>query len=242
MFKLLFSFFLINHILGDFYFQSDELSEKKKSGYIYVVFHGSIYLLVTNVCIIPFWSVPIIILACSLSVLHFVIDSAKFIYSRSKEQNATMYVVDQLIHIGCIAVGVSVFIYAGYSMQLLRPIYEFFSPIVQNPLQVLSWAGLILMAYKPANITIKRLVAKYRPGNGEPDQSNNAGAFIGILERAIILLLLHVGQFSAIGLVLTAKSVARYNRISEDRQFAEYYLIGTLLSTLYAIGIFFLFS
>lgn len=32
---------------------------------------------------------------------------------------------------------------------------------------------------------------------------------------------------SAIGLVLTAKSIARYGRISKEKNFAEYYLLGT---------------
>ena len=53
---------------------------------------------------------------------------------------------------------------------------------------------------------------------------------IGIFERYIIFLLLFIGQYGAIGLVLTAKSIARYNKMTEDPQFAEYYLLGTLLS------------
>lgn len=56
----------------------------------------------------------------------------------------------------------------------------------------------------------------------------NAGALIGILERCIILLLLYMGQYSAIGFVPTAKSIARYNRIADDPKFSEYYLLGTL--------------
>jgi hypothetical protein len=31
MFKLIFGYFLLVHILGDFYFQSDKLVEKKKT-------------------------------------------------------------------------------------------------------------------------------------------------------------------------------------------------------------------
>ena len=34
------------------------------------------------------------------------------------------------------------------------------------------------------------------------------------------------------GLVFTAKSIARYNKISESPTFAEYYLIGSLFSIL----------
>ena len=57
-----------------------------------------------------------------------------------------------------------------------------------------------------------------------------AGAMIGILERLIMGLSLIFGQFTAIGLVFTAKSIARYNKISESQSFAEYYLIGSLFS------------
>ena len=63
----------------------------------------------------------------------------------------------------------------------------------------------------------------------------NAGKLIGTLERAIIALLLLVNQYAAIGLVLTAKSVARYEKLKE-KNFAEYYLLGTLLSTLLVIA------
>lgn len=38
-------------------------------------------------------------------------------------------------------------------------------------------------------------------------------------------------QYAAMGLVLTAKSIARYDKITKDERFAEYYLLGTLLST-----------
>ena len=108
------------------------------------------------------------------------------------------------------------------------------------------WIGLILLLLKPANITIMQFTKKYRPmttiteSNDDIDEdisvnNDNAGALIGSLERLLIALLISVGQYAAIGLVLTAKSVARYNKIAEDKQFAEYYLLGTLSSTLYAV-------
>ncbi len=56
-----------------------------------------------------------------------------------------------------------------------------------------------------------------------------------MLERLIIVIFLSINQYSAIGLVLTAKSIARYDRISNDQAFAEYYLLGTLLSTIMVI-------
>jgi hypothetical protein len=240
MFKLLFGFFLTIHILGDFYFQSDKLSEKKLKRYRYVVLHGLIYFLVSCACAIPFWSIPVLISVSVLAVLHFVVDSAKFLWSKGKTQNAAMYITDQLIHLGSMFSVASLFVYFGFSFNLLFSISDYLSSITENPGAILGWVGLILMTHKPVNITIKQLVAQYKPAE-EPQNSNRAGAFIGTVERFTILVLLSVEQYSAIGLVLTAKSVARYNKITREKQFAEYYLLGTLLSTLLAIAAYLLY-
>ncbi len=61
-----------------------------------------------------------------------------------------------------------------------------------------------------------------------------AGRAIGNLERTLILFLALNDQLAAVGLVLTAKSLARFEDL-KDRDFAEYYLLGTLTSTLIAL-------
>lgn len=60
------------------------------------------------------------------------------------------------------------------------------------------------------------------------------GRTIGVLERALALTLVFYGEFSALGLVIAAKSLARFKAL-EDREFAEYFLIGTLASLLLAL-------
>lgn len=56
------------------------------------------------------------------------------------------------------------------------------------------------------------------------------GRVIGIFERLIVLALLLQVQFSALGFVLAAKALARSKKLSNDDDFAEYFLIGTLAS------------
>jgi hypothetical protein len=73
----------------------------------------------------------------------------------------------------------------------------------------------------------------------DEDRSSGAveiarGRAIGVLERAITLTLVLLGQYGALGLVVAAKSLARF-RALEDREFAEYFLIGTLASLLLAL-------
>lgn len=64
---------------------------------------------------------------------------------------------------------------------------------------------------------------------------SQVGATIGILERLLIVALLLTGAEAAIGLVIAAKTLARF-RLLDDRDFAEYYLLGTLASVSVAVG------
>ena len=61
------------------------------------------------------------------------------------------------------------------------------------------------------------------------DELQNAGMYIGWLERFVVLTSLLLQSPATVGLVLTAKSIARYPELKSVR-FAEYFLIGTLLS------------
>jgi hypothetical protein len=62
----------------------------------------------------------------------------------------------------------------------------------------------------------------------------NAGRFIGMLERLLVYGFVLKGQHAAIGLILAAKGFARFKELDE-RDFAEYVLIGTLLSVTSAV-------
>ncbi|WP_319477354.1 hypothetical protein [Marispirochaeta aestuarii] len=65
------------------------------------------------------------------------------------------------------------------------------------------------------------------PAPADPEPAR--GRVIGYLERAIILVLMLSGNIAAIGFVLAAKGITRFRQL-DDRDFAEYVLIGTLLS------------
>ena len=74
-------------------------------------------------------------------------------------------------------------------------------------------------------------VAPAEPPSPPPAQ---VGATIGILERLLIVTFVLAGAEVAIGLVVAAKTIARF-RLLDDRDFAEYYLLGTLGSVTVAI-------
>ncbi|HVL53523.1 MAG TPA: DUF3307 domain-containing protein [Vitreimonas sp.] len=61
------------------------------------------------------------------------------------------------------------------------------------------------------------------------------GATIGVLERLLIVTFVLTGSAAAIGFVVAAKTLARFKQL-DDRDFAEYYLLGTLASVAVALG------
>lgn len=241
MFKTVFIILLLAHILGVFYFQSQKLSEQKEKSLSKVLLHGIIYSLVCLIVIIPVINIWLIIAAAFISITHLIINLLKLmIVNRfnkvNKEITRIIYIIDQIMHIIFIFIA-SIFVALNSSSLNISPwIDNIFKVMEINKLQALSWLLLILIAWKPTNITIKKALSSYKPvENNEEETVINAGSFIGFLERMAILLFLSINQYSAIGLVLTAKSIARYNKISESKEFAEYYLLGTLLSTIFAI-------
>jgi hypothetical protein len=60
------------------------------------------------------------------------------------------------------------------------------------------------------------------------------GATIGVLERLLIVTFVLAGAEAAVGFVIAAKTIARFRQL-DDRDFAEYYLLGTLASVSVAI-------
>lgn len=61
---------------------------------------------------------------------------------------------------------------------------------------------------------------------------NNAGKYIGMLERLFVFIFVVTGNWEGVGFLLAAKSVFRFGDLKEskDRKLTEYILIGTLLS------------
>jgi len=74
--------------------------------------------------------------------------------------------------------------------------------------------------------------------DGKPDTHEyNAGRVIGILERWLMfLVVLFTSDWAALGFIVAAKSLVRFEQF-KDRRFAEYMLVGTFMSALFAIAI-----
>ena len=83
---------------------------------------------------------------------------------------------------------------------------------------------------QPSSIIIGQLTKKWRSQIQNSDSLGDAGKWIGIIERIIILSLVLNQQYASVGLLLTAKGLLRFNEPNRQEVKTEYLLIGTLMS------------
>ncbi|MBD3581545.1 DUF3307 domain-containing protein [Flavobacterium selenitireducens] len=216
---ILFVKLLLAHLLGDFLLQPTrwvvhKQQHKHKSVYLYlhVLLHGVLaFALVGNTEFLG----PVIVLA----LLHGIIDYAKLRFQTATTQRR-WFIADQMLHF-LVIVGICAYWENG-EMYFNYPTDAFW----------IVFTGAVLLT-KPASITIKNLISTWTPDTTPDDQSlQNAGNYIGMLERLFVFAFLITGHFDAVGLLLGAKSIFRFGDLTgaKDRKLTEYVLIGTLLS------------
>lgn len=212
---------LIAHVLGDFVFQPSSWVESKgkntyKSKYFY--FHGLIHLFALIVLLGFDWSywLSILILVGS----HLLIDLIKI--NLDKRLNTRLlFAMDQILHI-LVIIGV-VYINEPFEISLRK---------INSPEILLSILVILFITFV-SSILMKIIMSKWvMKEDKTSDSLKNAGQYIGVLERLFIFIFIILDQWSAIGLLITAKSVFRFSDLSraKDRKLTEYILIGTLMS------------
>lgn len=213
-----FAALLLAHALADFTFQTGWIAASKRR-FPVLILHGAIVLATAQAATgrIDAWEL------LALAAVHIVIDWVK---GRVAEPGLTAFLVDQGAHLLSLA-----------ALAWLRP--ELFSGGV--------WAGLtalpaIMACLAGAVLTVRAggfavglLMTDYQPDD-LPKGLPNGGRMIGILERALIFLLVLVGQPAGIGFLIAAKSVLRFDTASKNQHASEYVIIGTLASFAWALA------
>lgn len=233
---------LLGHILGDFYFQSDRLSKEKDEKLAGVWKHSAVYTIGMLIVTGLFFHVDMLVSVLGASALHCIIDLCKYCYIRSHKKINTwkVFLVDQIIHVATLLAISYVMEYVNSAIGYGVTNFLFGT----KTWLAVKWIIALLLIFKPSFILTQVFLAEFKPyEKAEPisfAKDKKAGGHIGNLERLIMLIFLSQGQYTAIGFILTAKSIARYERITKDREFAEYYLLGTLISAVCVIIISFL--
>ena len=210
---------LLAHLLGDFLLQptswvNDKEHKKHKSLYLYL--HAFLHFILAWILVGKQdfgWY------ALALASSHGFIDFLK-LYFQTSSTKRNWFTFDQILHLIMI---VSV-------TSLYGKIVVDFS-IFTNSFWLVATA--IVLLTKPTSLIIKNIISIWTPESKSKDESlQNAGNYIGILERLFVFAFIMAGHFEAIGFLMAAKSIFRFGDLREakDRKLTEYVLIGTLLS------------
>lgn len=233
--------FGIGHLLGDFYFQNEKIARCKDEKYRGVLWHSLEYFLTVLLLILPIFSFHMFFAATYMALAHFIIDTVKYVLLTKGRvrKNVKVFVIDQCAHIASIYILAYMMDCWDFSIGNVGVIHKILNIYDYDMETLARWTLAILFLHIPANIFIQNFLDDYKPkGRGDEEiikVDNKAGRRIGTIERLIMLAFLSADQYAAMGFILTAKSIARYDKIAKDEKFAEYYLLGTLVSTLCVI-------
>ena len=153
-------------------------------------------------------------------ISHYIIDVTK-LNLKSIINNRLIFSLDQLAHLIVIALVVNIY----------QP-YQFTTNTLYNPSFLLLITG-VLGVTVVSSVIMKTIISKwyFKEDNNE-ESLENAGAYIGMLERLFVFAFIITQHWEGIGFLLAAKSVFRFGDLSKakDRKLTEYILIGSLLS------------
>jgi hypothetical protein len=227
---------LLGHLLTDFVFQTSALVQQKKGGRaIGYAKHGAVYL-VSAVVLTGFFVPGVVFswrflaVALGLTVVHLVIDGMKIGLGRrtAVAEGAAAFVVDQGLHFLTIVVAACWIARVEPSGVLLHGLNRLRTPSDRVLLLLVVYVAVIFGGGYLIRFMTRPLLKHLQAGESQV-QLSNAGMYIGWLERFLVMTALILHSPATAGLILAAKSIARYPEFKRE-QFAEYFLIGTLLS------------
>ena len=214
---------MLAHLIGDFLLQTDGLCKEKRELGLKSWFMWVHPIIVTGLTWLLFGDWGFVWGGVITFVSHLLIDAMKSRVER-KGQRVGYFVIDQVLHL--LIIGLLCWMY-GEGWNQFEWVPEEY--VLTGPAVLCA----LILCVKPANILIKGVFESYQievPVKSKKNGNDlkNAGALIGSLERIIILILVLLGQYEAVGFVIAAKSLMRF-KDSEGAK-AEYVLVGTLLS------------
>jgi hypothetical protein len=231
---------LIAHALGDFLLQRRSMIEAKRQRRVIAYLeHGVLHLAAMALTWwlfvqMPLWQSQVLIAFAIIIASHLVIDWIKETTrpGGGPWTGPAPFVLDQLAHLSII-VGLTYWLAGSPRLwSMLSYNWELYAPV----------AGVVLMGYLFVIFGVgylnANLLPKMAPVPARDEHGNgmeNAGLYIGWLERFLLLTAVLLQSPAALGLIVAAKSIFRFDDIRQGRATTEYFLIGTLLSVSQAV-------
>jgi hypothetical protein len=214
---------ILSHLLTDFVLQSkrwvDDRTARHFSSpflYLHAFITAALALLFMGT---GYWYFSIIIF-----ITHALIDGWK----SYRPQTIQYFLIDQFLHLLVIA---ACWFYAFHTIEDIKHVWK---NIGENDHFWIITTAYVFLSF-PVGIMTGQMTRKWSdllPGGAG---LANAGKWIGILERMIILTFLLQNQYAAIGLLITAKGLLRFSEKDRQEEKTEYVLIGSLISITFSV-------
>ena len=215
---------ILSHMVTDFVLQpkswiDDRTKKHFSSGKLYL--HGFITGLLAWLMIgWQYWPVALIIL-----LTHTLIDGWKSF----QKPTVGYFLFDQALHL-------LVIILCWYACFVTPHDLEYTWQTLNNNPHAWKILAAFVFVTTPSGILIGKLTGRWRDEIKDAESLANAGKWIGITERIIILVFVLQNQYSAIGLLVAAKGIIRFNEKDRQEIKTEYLVVGTLMSIAIAVA------
>ncbi len=249
---------VLAHVIADFCLQSDNIVYMKNNKqFLGFLLHGLIIFSSLFILLIFYNLKTILIYTLLITSIHIAIDYLKcfIIDIQNKLFDLICFVTDQIIHIIIILA-----LWKEFNFEINNLLFSWVTNLIE-PKNIAAFSSfeIVNTNLKTAKIIIPSIntiiltsiiylsigfggaifIRKYLdffspPSSNVNISSNASGKHIGILERIMIITFILNDSIGSIAFILAAKSLARFNLLN-DKDFAEYYLLGTLFSTLLGI-------
>jgi len=209
------------HLIADFPLQNSWILGHKKNPLV-LLLH---VVIVTVAAAILLGGTPWLLLAI-LAGTHLVMDAIKVHLCKD---TLASFITDQLVHLAVIT-GLAFAYPDAFANGIWTTLPSDWLANYQAALCLI--AGTILSLQTGA-IIIKKATEPFLDQIGHDIEGlRNGGAFIGRLERGLVMLLILINQPAGVGFLITAKSILRFGDVKEShqRKLTEYVIIGTFLS------------
>ena len=133
-----------------------------------------------------------------------VIDASKLLLQNGRN-NRLLFFIDQALHI----------IVIGFSVLLFTETIK----VIEIPTKLWLYLLGAFLVTNPASISIKTIISVYTPKTEiEEDESlNNAGKYIGILERLLVYIFIITNHWEGVGFLIAAKSIFRFSDLTQSK-------------------------
>jgi hypothetical protein len=214
---------LAAHLVGDFPLQPDWMARAKRNPAV-LLLHVALQTLLAAAALGNWTAWPLLAI---LAGTHLGLDAVK---AWLLGDELAGFACDQIAHFVVIVALALVFpltLAQGSWAHLLAP------DALRVYLLGLALLAALVASLQGGAILVRKVTSPFAGEMaGEIQGLKFGGAYIGVLERALILLLVLLGQPAGVGFMLTAKSILRFGDVkdSAQRKLTEYIIIGTFLS------------